>query len=203
MPFVPALNTVRVAVKYISQWGEVANIVQHFRHAGGGVTSASVGDLFDVLDAWHTNNWSNVASTHWQTDLYTATDLTAAEGQQFSRVVTINGVNASPSMPAQNTVAVSTRTGLSGRSRRGRVFHVGMSEGMCEGSTINSGSANGIVAAYNALPGLLAPESWEWVVASFISGGFPRLSALLTPITHVILTDNIIDSMDSRKPSDL
>lgn len=203
MAFIPALNTLRVAVQYLSSGGERAVNVQHFRHNAGAISAVAVGDLFDVLDAWFFASWGNTASNQWQTDLFTGTDLTAAEGAQYTRITTVNGTRVAPALPAQNTIAMSLRTGFSGRSRRGRLFHVGLSEDLVTNSTISSAGSTTLTDAYNDLIAQLSATDWDWVVASFYTNKLPRTTALLSPITNVILTDVIVDSMDTRKPRSL
>lgn len=200
MPFVPALNTVRVAVSYISATGEQGVNVQHFRHNAGAVTVPAINSLLFELKDWYTLSWKFCASQDWQTDIFEVRDLTTAEGIQVSDVETISGAVNSPGLPAQNTIAISTRSGFTGRSRRGRVFHVGLAESMVVGSRVTLGAATDLVSYYNNLTGGLAEGDWTWVVASFVSNGAPRLTALLTPITNVVLADTVVDSMDTRKP---
>jgi hypothetical protein len=203
MAFIPALNTLRVAVQYISDAGEDAVNVFHFRDALGAITLSRVNTLFALLDTWYTENWAPTASAHWQTDIYTAVDLTAAEGALYTHVVATSGENNLGALPAQNTVAISLRTGLSGRSRRGRLYHVGLSKDQVVNSTLASGVAASLISAYTVLLTVTGLDDWEWVVASYVSNGAPRAAALLTPITQVILTDPVVDSMDTRKPSGL
>lgn len=200
MPFVPAANTIRVATRFLSVTGEQAVNVQHFQADPGPVTPASITAFLTAYKAWYSASWVNVASSSWQTDLFEVRDMTSAEGIVVSDVETITGVLAGASLPAQNTIAISTRTGLAGRSRRGRVFHVGLDEASVVGSRVVLAAATNLVDVYNGLIDALDGSGWVWVVASFVSNGAPRATALLTPITSVILTDTVVDSMDTRKP---
>jgi hypothetical protein len=200
MPFVPAENTVRVAVDYISTYGERATNVQHFRNTEDPPTLVNMAALATQLEAWYENEWAPVASDDWQTDVITITSLAVEDGLQYSRAFTVNGEAAAPSLPAQDTLAMSTRTGFTGRSRRGRMYHVGLAESFVEGSTVNSTAYAALLAAYNALYVDIGVGEWQWVVASFVEDGGPRSTALVTPITSVILVDPIVDSMDTRKP---
>lgn len=200
MAFVPALNTVRLAINYISETLEVATNVLHFRYLGGAISEPAVLDLFAAVKAWQTASWAPQASEDWQTDLYEARDMTVQEGGIYTDIETIPGLYTSPALPAQNTIAISLRTGLSGRSRRGRTYHVGLTEEQVVGSRVVLATATGLAAAYTALIAAVDGDDWQWVVASYVSNGAPRATALLTPITACILTDTIVDSMDTRKP---
>lgn len=200
MAFVPALNVLRVAVQYISSRGEDAVNVLHFRHTGGAITAPQVENLFDALDTWFSTYWADLASNTWQTDFYSAVDLTVEGGAVYSRVSTATGGSTAQALPAHDTVAVSLRSGFSGRSRRGRIYHVGLAEDMTENSTLTNAASATFITTYTALLAAAAGEGWELVIASFISNGAPRTTALITPVTNVILTDVIVDSMDKRKP---
>lgn len=203
MPFVPALNTAQVVISYLSEWGEDAKNVMHFRHTPGAITSGAMDALKALVQAWITTDWAPTASDSWQTDLMVIRDMTLQDGMIKQYVVSDNGLDPSGGLPAQNTVAVSWRTGFAGPSRRGRTFHVGLRAADRLGSTIQPASVTTLVAAYTELINKFDGEDWEFVIASFISEGEPRVTALLTPVTHCILSDVIVDSMDSRKPRDL
>lgn len=200
MAFIPALNTLRVNVGFISSAGESASNQFHFRNSNGAIANSDVQALYDVLDAWFETDWANVASNQWQTDFFSGVDLTAPDGAAYTRVATHSGDRTSPALPAQDTVAMSWRTGFSGRSRRGRTYHVGLTEDMVVHSTLQASPMAAMLEKYSLLITNVIAADWQLVIASFRANKQPRLTALLTPVTNVILTDVIVDSMDSRKP---
>jgi hypothetical protein len=200
MPFVPALNTVRLAIDFLSVTGDEGTNVQYFRDIEGVPNPTTINNLLTGVKGWLTASWANVASDDWQVDILTARVMNTADDIIITDVETIPGLLASPTLPSQDTIAISTRTGLTGRSRRGRLYHVGLSEVQVEGSRVILAAATNLVTAYNALVSAAENAGWEWCVASFVSAGAPRSTALLTPITNVILTDTVVDSMDTRKP---
>lgn len=201
MPFIPAEDTARVAIKFLSANGEDATNVLHFQNTADGANPASMTALLDLLEDWLETDWAPAASQDWQTDFIEAVSINNADGPLVTRVLTVNGTVTQPALPAQDTIAVSARTGLSGRSRRGRIFHVGMPKTFVTGSTITSAGSAQLLASYEALLDTLAPSDWRYVIASFVANKVPRTTALLTQVTGFILTDVIVDSMDSRKPT--
>lgn len=203
MAFIPALNTAQAVIAYISANGEEAKNVLHFQRSTGPITEVQMDGLRDLLFAWLDTYWAGAASAQWQTDLITLRDMTVQDGMIKQYVVTVNGLDGGPAMNAATTVAMSFRTGLAGPSRRGRAYHVGLRKDGVVGSTLTSAESTALINAWSGLPVELDGSGWTWVVASYRSGGAPRATALLTPITNVILTDPIVDSMDSRKPRDL
>lgn len=200
MAFISAEDTARVAINYLSETLEQATNVLHFQNLAAGVDNTTVGQLLTALKAWQAASWAPIASADWQTDIYEVRNLTVQDGAVWTDVETIPGTVNSPSLPAQNTVAVSLRSGFAGRSRRGRLFHVGLPEDRVIGSRVTVAHATELVTAYQALVTAMNATDWRWVVASFVSNKAPRSGALLTPITDVVLTDTVVDSMDSRKP---
>lgn len=200
MPFIPAENTVRTAIEYLSTYGDTAANVQHYRFDGGAPAAADIDDLHDAIKDWLTTDWGNAASNQWQTDLITSTDLTVPDGIQVTSLFTQPGYLTSPALPSQDTIAVSMRTGLSGRSRRGRNYHVGLAENQVEGSRLLLAAATNIITAWFPLIAKVQAAGWTLVIASFQANKLPRTTALLTPVTDMILTDTVIDSMDTRKP---
>lgn len=200
MPFIPALNTMRVSLNFLSSHGEAATNVIYVRDTLGAPDVARMNALIDAIEVWLNTIWDTEVSNQWQTDFISVRRMNVAEDIVATRILTVNGAHASPSLPAQDTVAISLRSGLAGRSRRGRLYHVGLREDLVNGSTLTSAATTAMVFIYMQLLGQIEGIDMQWVVASFVSGGSPRATALLTPITDIILTDPIVDSMDSRKP---
>jgi hypothetical protein len=118
----------------------------------------------------------------------------------IDRVATVSGDETSEALPAQNTIALSWRTGFTGRSKRGRTFHVGLSEASVEGSFILTTPALATLAAYENLITLLQAAGYDLGVLSYVTAGAPRVTPLFTAYNSVIFADTIVDSMDSRKP---
>ncbi len=200
MPFVPANDVVQVSIHFLSATLERATNVIYVYNANGVSSAADVQDVLDSVKTWLTNEWAGVASDRWQTDYLVGRDMNTQEGYIVTDVETINGTVSGGSLPAATTIAMSLRTGLSGRSRRGRIFHVGLPVTFVTDSAVTVGGASSLIDAYNALLPILIGNDQQLVVASFVSGGAPRSTALTTPVLDVILTDRIVDSQDGRKP---
>lgn len=107
--------------------------------------------------------------------------------------------------PPFNTMAVRHSTGLSGRSYRGRTYHIGMAQVWNDGDgLVTAVVANAIAACYNLLRTNLATAGWTLCVASLYSGvemvngyrrGIPRAAGILTPI----LTSTCERGIDTRR----
>lgn len=110
-----------------------------------------------------------------------------------------NGQETSPALPNHVTACVKLVTGLGGRSRRGRKYHIGL----CESQV----TMNNLVPAFKST---LENAYQEWVydaiagphpivICSFIVNGVPRPFAQVTPVINALL-DPVIDSMRRRLP---
>lgn len=200
MAFIPADETVRIAINYRNGAGNTAVNVIYVKTNEAPVTGTVLTEMADVVEAWLENWWDSVASNYWTAYLLELRDQTLQNSIGLDRTVDAQGTLTGDPLPSQNTIAMSLRTGFTGRTRRGRLYHVGLTEGMVAGDYVAPSSVAGLIAVYDALRTALSAADFIWVVASYQLNGAPRSSALLTPITSVIVTDSVIDSQDRRKP---
>lgn len=109
----------------------------------------------------------------------------------------ITGEEQLESMPGNVALCVSFRTGMTGRSYRGRNYVSGMSDGKVSGNQFQASFVNNVVQAYTELKGNV-PGGMSWVVASFQSNGAVLNPGVPRPIQAVLATDVNVDSMRSR-----
>lgn len=200
MPFVAAPNIARVALIFNDTEGNEAVNICHFRFDDPPMDNSFIGQLLDVIEAWAASDWATVSSQDWSLVRLEGRDLTTEFGTYVVRAVSIAGDSLSQALPPQNTIAVSLRSIFSGRSRRGRLYHVGLAEGSNDGGYITPAAVLAITAVYEALRADVLVANWTWGVLSYVLDGAPRAVPLFTPYTSVIVTDTIIDSQDKRKP---
>lgn len=200
MPFIPVDETARVTITYSDTAGnEFVNVI-HCKSDGFGVTPAALNDLLDGIDAWLEAYWDVQANNQIRAVRLEALDLTAEDSWYISRTIDIQGLEVGNAMPPQDTVAISLRSPYSGRSRRGRLYHVGLNEAQQDGGYIDSVTLSALVTLYENLKTNITGVNWVWGVVSFVSDGVARSEGLFTAISDIIITDNIVDSMDKRKP---
>jgi len=102
-------------------------------------------------------------------------------------------------LPGNVSLSVSFRTGLSGRSYRGRNYTLGMVEGQQTAGQVSVGYYDDILAAYQQLQIDIADDGlWGWIVYSQYSDGAPRAAGVATTINSVIIVDNDTDSQRRR-----
>ncbi len=200
MAFIPAPQCVRVAITYVDNLGNEAVNVIHVNTGEDDPTPGIINDVLDVIENWLASDWANVAGTNWTATNLDARDLTLEDSFVVSREVTEAGTLVGENMPSQDTIAISLRSAFSGRSNRGRLYHVGLVESNVTGNYINGTTVTNLTTAYDNLRTQLIAAGYTWVVASFQTNGAPRTTAQQRAITDIVLTDSRIDRQIRRMP---
>lgn len=113
----------------------------------------------------------------------------------------IVGGDNGAAMPNNVTTTITFRTGLSGRSYRGRNYWIGITEPNVVNNTVNNGLILNILAAYALMIGPGEVDSdWTWSVYSRYVNNAPRETGLSQDVTSVGSFDNTVDSQRRRLP---
>jgi len=105
--------------------------------------------------------------------------------------------------PAANniTFCVSLRSLFTGRSARGRLYWLGLSEDQYTVNTFLATPLAGVLAAVNAVRAAIAAIGFRWVIVSYISGGAPRPGGpVYFVVENAVAVDAIVDSQRGRLP---
>lgn len=200
MPFIPVPNVCRVVITYRDTAGNESVNVLHFGSDEAAVTPSTMNVLLGYIETWLNAYWDTVACNQVTASRLEALDLTTANSFYVSRTINVVGVIVDNMLPPQDTIAVSLRSAFSGRSRRGRLYHVGTPETAQDGGYLNETFVGSVIAVYEELMFDLGTQGWEWLVVSYVSNGAPRAQGQTTAITDIVVTDLVVDSMDKRKP---
>lgn len=114
----------------------------------------------------------------------------------FSALV---GTASGEALPSLNTVAVARKSGLTGRSARGRIYWLGLSEGQVANSTIDSGVLTAIAAALNGFDAVAVAASLVPVTVSRWADGVKRATGITFPTNPWVVNDVYVDTRRSRK----
>lgn len=200
MPFIPVPNTVMVELVY--NWNnEICENVLYFE-AEGVPDLAEMTALAAALSTWWGANMKGIVATSCSLTNVKVTDLNAANspGIDYSDNMPIVGTASTPSMPNNVSLAIAKRTVFRGRSYRGRIYSVGLTEGAVDNNAVTSTYRNSVLAAWELTKQFTAAgEVFNQVVVSRYSSGAPRAEGLTTPIIN-FSTDGIIDSQRRRLP---
>lgn len=207
MPFVPVPGVVQVDVIYLWDSQRVENTM-YFEKGDGW----SLADIEDLLD-----NIRTFIGTELLPSLTSAIQLIELIGRLLDTASSIgfslpinppeSGSIAAESMPNNVTYTVSLKTGLTGRSFRGRNYVPGMHVDAVTGNTVTSGFRSAVLNFYTALLTWAAANGTPMVVVSRYSGvnpttgkPIPRTTGVATPIVSVTTFDSTVDSQRRRLP---
>jgi len=180
--------------------GGVAENVLHFL-----VSAPEIGP--DVLDAiglalanwWHSDLRVMVPSSI-ALQRIVLTDLSAEGSYQtvYTTDLPDTGTSTFAHVPDNVTVAVRKGSGFSGRSNRGRIFHVGLNIAQIVGDQIDDAAQDALNDAYSALM-TLSPvgATVDFVIVSYCNDGAWRTTANLVAVTEIGVDPNI-DSQRRR-----
>lgn len=199
MPFIPAINTWRVGLSFVNNGGKPGANVIHVRDNSGSMDGTRAQELADAVRDWAVTDWADVAANSWYLTVIDVTSAQSQTGASASNTDVTSGARAEPQMPSQDTVAISLRTGAMGRSNRGRLYHVGLTEVDVVDGLLSGTAQTALINAYSALRSRLIADDFEWVIASYQADGVPRVTASLRPVNSVVIVDSEIDRQLGRK----
>jgi len=194
----PTDRLVKAECRFLWASQQVENVL-HFQHVTDSPDPTNMAALAGVLDDSIDTDWRPIMSNTVQfVEVYIeeyAGDV--SQSYSMSGGLGVGGVTGD-SMPGNCALCLSLRTEFVGRSRRGRFYTIGMAESHQSGGVVTSTYQTAWIAALEALRTAAAVEGWALSVASFFTGGAPRTTGLVTPVTSVITVDAIVDSQRRR-----
>lgn len=163
-----------------------------------GVLLAAANSFHSALDTY----WEPEMGSEWQVDNITATDWSDIDGSQITtdEALPIVGTEVSEEIPASVALVVSHRTDYTGRSRRGRTYLPGLTEGNVGGNGVDAGAVTAAATYMESVDTLLASEDLDMVVYSLWSQGVERVTPLPTLITSRIINSRV-DTQRRRLPA--
>lgn len=199
MEFIPVPNVAQVEMLYTQQ-GEPCENVYHYQFAAP-PTALDLNNLIDAMKAWELNHASALRNVATELTRIRARDLSVQDGLIVDRQVipTIVGADVSTGLPNNVTVAIAKRTGLGGRSFRGRTFHIGLSDNQVGNNEILPPTLTALGQVYTLLINVDLSGNPPLVVVSRRHGGNPRLVGVATPVTSITI-DKFTDSQRRRLP---
>lgn len=154
--FVPLANTFRCELIYLQNGQHVENVYHVL--SGGGVAVADANRIAAKLAAWWVASQRSVVGNYVSLERIEVIDASQQGGVGIIYTTGLpqaGSVTANP-MPGNLTVAVKWSTGFTGKSFRGRSFHVGMNAGAFVGNQITTAFQTALQTVYTALITALA-----------------------------------------------
>lgn len=199
MPFVPFLNTAQVDLR-MTQGEQLIENTIHVEKEGV-LTVTDLENIGAAVVDWFDNHRNLVVQQVTLREL-AIRDLTTASsiGILYSNSLPMAGLLTGNAMPNSVTIAIKWGTGLTGRSFRGRTYHIGLAEAQVLNNSLETATIAGLVASYQNLITTITGSGYTMVVASRQANGVPRTQGVTTPILTASLADPTIDNQRRRLP---
>lgn len=216
MTAIPGPGLIEVTMGFSMPDGELA--VNVFGVDSGGTASISNTDLTQVADVfkdwWQTGDGTHSYRAFQQSSgqliEVKARDLGDSTSLESIVNVSLSGTDGGEALPNGVTFTLTARTGLAGRSQRGRTFLAGLSKNFLSAGDVNvadSAHAGNAVAAFDGLLASLADitltdAGTQPVLAVFsrVSAGIRRAAIAATPIIGYGYHDLFMDYQRRRAP---
>jgi len=207
MPFVPSATEVLVQLEGSVDSQQTMNDLA-FSLPGGYILS-DIQSLVTNLVDWFQISFASQLSRDWSTVAVHARAQNVPNGfvVDVAAGPTIGGVDVEA---APNNVAacISFRTGIAGRSFRGRNYIPSVPNSMITLNTLDATWMSNMALVYGGLlaGGTVLPGGWIWGVLSRFSGvdllghPIPRAFGVFTQIQNVLFVDGKVDSQRNRLP---
>jgi len=201
MPFVPAAGICEVFIEHNLNDKSGLGWVLHYEKSSGAWGPELFADLGAQLKAWWNTSIKPLVGAHCALTRIRMRDITTANSPigDYSDGLPIVGTGSGS--PPSNNVAWSIKknSGLAGRSYRGRVYMLGMTESVITGNLIDTGWGLNVIAAFNDALLLVGGDSdYGMVVVSKYSGGSPRVNGLATDVISFSAADYRVDTRRDR-----
>lgn len=203
MAFVPSPDTVQAELVF-SYDGQVVQNVLHYLPSVP-LTDDLMLELADELIVWFGTHLDTAVSEELVMTEVRVTDLTTqfSNGFEVTQGLPLAGEltgSLHEPLPANVALSITKQTFFRGRSRRGRIYHCGLTTGQVDFNVVGPNSTNNILTAWtNAVTLTTTGATWTMQVLSRWEDGVERSQALLTPV-EFLSTDSIIDSQRRRLP---
>lgn len=201
MAFVPVPFGAQVEIRGTLHGSQVENVLW-FKGAVEW-SASSLGTLCtDVANTFVTEVLPLMSSDFVLREVY-ATAQYSRTGP-FSVAVAAGGVVggvASTCRNAAESLCLKLLTENRGRSYRGRLYQMAIPSSQLDDSRWTEGTLSAFVGAWNSFRGVMSDLDRTWSVCSRRANNADRASGILTPITLVSVTDNVVDSQRRRKPN--
>lgn len=200
MPFVRIPNTVSVELVFAWDTQIVENVFHNIYE--GSLNQGTLEAIHDIYELWYETALADIQSQVVGLNKIVVKDQNVQNGLgiEFGPGEVFAGTIAStPSLPNNVTLALKWGTGFTGRSYRGRTYHIGLVEGLVTLNNVPADSLAQIISTYDELRQACDSAGYPLVVVSKFANNAPRALAITTPVTTVT-SDGVIDSQRRRLP---
>lgn len=198
--FIPAPNTARTRMVYSLDNQEVMNVF--YFQAAASFTFADLTNLnAEVIAAWTADiRAAQPAELRLEYVESTALD-NEPDFQVTTNVGLAGGYSVSQALPSNVTISIAFKTGVTGRSNRGRMFWLQLAEAMVTNNTLDPITASSLVTRMtDFFTAVETGTSTFHAIVSYCTGGAWRTTASVLPVETYVLVDHVVDSQRRRLP---
>lgn len=202
MAFIPAPNMTEV--QFRTTYGGEPTMNRIHVNCFAAPTLAMCQSIANLCHTWWTGNVTAITPPTLSLREVFVKDISVANGFQATSGAgsPVPGTVASVQLPNNVTICASIRSGLTGRSARGRWYWQGLTEAQVTDNTVVGGTLTSIDAALTNLGSALGTAGFAWQIVSFITNGAPRPGGpVYFTVADIVFVDAIVDSMRNRLPN--
>jgi hypothetical protein len=201
-PFIPIEHCVQATLQF-TYAGQQARNVCYFTGMTDGTDPEPGAVAIGVYNWWNVN-LRPIVPTTVTLDAIATRDMSVQTNPVFllTAGLPLVGTGSSSSLPNNVTLAMSFRTSLSGRSYRGRMYHVGLSSTLVTSNEYSTTHRAALLAAYDLLRVIKTTGGdniARLCVASRYQNLQPRAVGIVNPVVAVT-SDWRLDSQRRRLP---
>lgn len=201
MAFVPAPNIVMVELRCTLDGQNIEN--RWMFNALTTPTPGIVAEITNLVSVWAQNAYFDWLPNAVQLREVVGTDMSVQNGVQHTITpeAAVLGGLIGEAMPNEVTLCVSLRTGVRGRSARGRTYVLALVEQHVTQNTVAQVLIDAQVATFQALIDTMTTNGRPMAIVSYRSNNAPRVGGpVYFLVETAVVTDSIVDSMRRRKP---
>jgi hypothetical protein len=202
MPFIPVPNTVACRLVHLFLQQPITNTLYVNYDTQPDFTDLTT--LASVLVSQWQQKIMPKLSTQTKLTTVSLRDLTTASGivyEYSGPPLPVSGGAAGPPLPSSVAVVVSLRTGLAGRSFRGRLFFGGFSETQSDGNYMLNNLPVQLKDALVDVIDAINTTSRRVVVVSRYAQNQPRSTGVVTPVVSVLARTVRLATQRKRLPT--
>lgn len=192
MAFIIVPGTAQVELRATAQGEQVENVFHFTKDPVGGWDAATLLALCQsVWDNFVSNVIPGLSSTYVLREVY-ARDLSEEFGlvASYDGTAPVPGALADEPMPNNVSIVCTYRTGLAGRSFRGRSYLVGFVEPQFVGNSMGATPFATFQSIWTSFLEDVEADGHIQVIASRYTGGAPRTLGVATPVISRVFREN-------------
>lgn len=195
--FIPVTNVAKCTMKYQLNLQEVENVF-HFLHDGT-ITRTELVNLNNEIQTSWAENLRPIQPNGLELKTVELVDLSAPSSIFDSQRVDLFGEVNDATLPGNVTLSIKFDGGFVGRSKRGRMYWLQLSEGQVVGDLVQTTPLGNILGGVEAFFEDIhdALTEWDHVVVSYCQNG-DWLSEGETTLIDNYSSDGIVDSQRRR-----